>query len=65
MDVIDETKLRAAADEVVERAASDLAQTLAGAVQAIGSLLAQQDGWTLTVEVPPITIRLSKPEAKP
>jgi hypothetical protein len=42
MDLIDEAKLQAAADEVVKRASAELAKN-------ISSLLAGLDGWTVTV----------------
>jgi hypothetical protein len=82
MDVINETKLRAAEDEVVQHAidavlekviptlkaglaslisdaltqASDL---LTDAAATLAALLAEQDGWTVTIG--PTTIRLNKP----
>jgi len=82
MDVINETKLRAAEDEVVQRAidcvlekviptlkaalASQVSEALTqagdlltGAAATLAALLAEQDGWTLTVG--PTTIRLNKP----
>ena len=49
-------QLQTALQAVVDKAAADLA-----------NLVAQQDGWTLTInvppiQIPPITVRLTKPK---
>jgi hypothetical protein len=57
----------------IDRAVGQISNVVQGAllgVQAIadkasvdlGVLLAAQDGWTLTISIPPITIRLNKPK---
>ncbi len=57
----------------IDRAVAQISNVVQGALlgaQAIadtasvdlGSLLAAQDGWTLTITIPPITIRLNKPK---
>jgi hypothetical protein len=54
MDLINEQKLQAAGDEVVDRF-----------LKGIDERLADLDGWTLTITVPnlpTITVRLNKPE---
>jgi hypothetical protein len=83
LNLIDEAKLQAAADEVIERAIDGVQQRvipalqaavasqvsaaithgadlLIGAANGLATLLAAQDGWTLTIG--PTTIRLNKPE---
>jgi hypothetical protein len=62
LNLIDEKKLQAAADEVIQRAAATAAQEVIPALEAalariVASTLADLDGWTLT-----FTVRLGKPK---
>jgi len=59
--------LQKTADETVSRAQAAIEGAAAKATAELAGLLAQQDGWTLTITVPPITIppitiRLNKPQ---
>jgi hypothetical protein len=65
MNLVDETKLQTAGENVADRAAKDFGDT---AAQVLNGL----DGWTLTIHIPPIgplkipdiTVRLNKPKGE-
>lgn len=49
-----------AADEVVSKTVTQLQAAISTGVGQLSALLAAQDGWTVTITVPPIVIRLAK-----